>query len=183
MRLLPALTPLLAAAVLAAPAPTAPGFDVAGSVALSGEEELEVSVDLTNRGNAPAGDVAVLGELAGHYDEAQVAAGIAPGRTGTARLRFPRQVPRPGVYALVLRLDYAPQTPAAGGPAALSQRAFLLLSLGASAPPAVRLSAPAVVLADRVPLPVALESADGAAHRVRLTQTHLTRDRLSCSRL
>jgi len=137
-------------------------------VSLSGEDELEVRVDLTNRGAGDAAAVSVLGELAGHYDEARIAAGVRAGATGAARLLFPRDVPRAGVYPVVLRLDYAPRTAVAGGPAALSQRAFLLVTLGANAPPAVRLSAPETTLVDRSLLPVTIESADGGAHRVRL---------------
>jgi hypothetical protein len=68
----------------------------------------------------------------------------------------------------VLLIDYTPRTPVAGASAAMSQRAFLLLSLGAAPPPAVRLSAPELALRDRALLPVTLQSADGAAHRVRL---------------
>jgi len=142
---------------------------VSGAVSLSGEDVLEVRVDLTNRG-AAAGPVSVQGELAGSYDEAKIAEGIDAGATASARLHFPRQVPRPGVHPVVLLLDYAPRASGmgSGAPAALSQRAFLLLSLGAAPPPAVRVSAPEVSLRDRALLPVRLESADGAAHRVRL---------------
>jgi len=144
-----------------------PALDVSGAVSLAGDDRLEVRVDLTNRGGA-AGPVSVMGELAGNYDEAKVAGGIDAGATASAVLHFPRQVPRPGVHPLVLLLDYGPRAAAPGAPAALSQRAFLLLSLGAAAPPAVRLSAPEVSLKDRALLPVSLQSADAAAHRVRL---------------
>ncbi len=147
--------------------PVVPSLEVSGSVSLAGEDALEVRVDLTNRG-AASGPVSVTGELAGHYDEARVTSGIGSGQTESARLKFPRQIPRPGVHPLVLLLDYSPRTPAPGAPAALSQRAFLLLTLGAAPPPAVRVSAPALTLRDRGLLPVTLESADGASHRVRL---------------
>lgn len=157
---------LLAAS--AAPGPAAPTFEVSGAVALTADDELEVRVDLTNRGAVGAGAVTVLGELAGHYDEAKVAAGIGPGATGAARLVFPHEVPRPGVYPVVLLLDYAPNTADGRATAALSQRAFLLLTLGAAAAVPVRISAPEVTLRDRALLPVTLESADGRAHRVRV---------------
>jgi hypothetical protein len=165
------LTPLFFALFAAAPAPppaAGPTFEVAGSVSLTGDDELEVRVDLTNRGGTATGPVAVTGELAGHYDEAKLAAGVRPGETLPARLVFPREVPRPGVYPMVLLLDYSPRGPAGGTPAAVSQRAFLLLTLGAAAPSAVRISAPEVRLRDRALLPVTLESADGQAHRVRM---------------
>jgi hypothetical protein len=126
-----------------------------------------VRVDLTNRGGAAA-SVTVQGELAGQYDEARLPDGVGAGATAAARLVFPRAVPRPGVYPVVLLLDYAPAA-AAGVPAAgQSQRAYLLLTLGATAVAPVRISAPEVVLRDRVLLPVVLESADGRAHRIRL---------------
>jgi hypothetical protein len=162
------LTPLALAVLLAAAPPSAaPTFDVAGSVSLTEDEQLAVTVDLTNGGGAASGPVTVLGELAGRYDEARIPGGVGPGETASARLLFPHDVPRPGVHPLALLLDYAPRT-AAGGPAALSQRAFLLLNLGAAPPPPVRLSAPEVTVEDRTLLPVTVESADGAAHRVRV---------------
>jgi hypothetical protein len=171
------VTPLLFALLAAAATPTpaasvpasvGPTFDVGGAVALTEEGELEVRVDLTNRGDAASGAVSVLGELAGHYEEARVPAGVAPGATAAARLVFPREVPRPGVYPVVLLLDYAPAAAAGVTPTARSQRAFLLLTLGATAAPPVRILAPEVTLRDRVLLPVVLESADGRAHRIRL---------------
>jgi hypothetical protein len=122
-----------------------------------------VRVDLTNRGGA-AGSLAVQGELAGHYDEAKLPAGVAAGTTAAVRLVFPREVPKPGVYPVVLLLDYGP----AGATATQSQRAYLLLTLGATAAAPVRIAAPELRLRDRVLLPVALESADGRAHRIRL---------------
>jgi hypothetical protein len=108
--------------------------------------------------------VTVQGELAGHYDEARVPAGVAAGTTAAVRLIFPHDVPKPGVYPVVLLLEYGP----AGTTATQSQRAYLLLTLGATAPAPVRLTAPEIRLRDRVLLPVALESADGRAHRIRL---------------
>ena len=93
---------------------------------------------------------------------------MEPGQTVSAPLVFPREVPRPGVYPVVLLLDYAPRAAEGATPTAVSQRAFLLLTLGATAAAPVRLSAPEVTLRDRAPLAVSLESADGRAHRVRL---------------
>ncbi len=136
-------------------------------MSLSEEGELEVRVDLTNRGGA-SGALTVQGELAGHYDEARLAEGVAAGATAAVPLVFPREVPKPGVYAVVLLLDYAAAAPAGVPTASLSQRAYLLLTLGATAAAPVRLSAPEVTLRDRALLPVALQSADGKAHRIRL---------------
>ncbi len=110
----------------------------------------------------------VQGELNGHYDEARLPEGIGSGATAAARLVFPPEVPRPGVYPVVLLLDYTPAAPAGVATVGQSQRAYLLLTLGATAAPPVRLSAPEVKLQDRALLPVALESADGRAHRIRL---------------
>ena len=169
------LTPLLlllaasaAAAPTPAPAPAGPTFEVGGNVSLDEDGDLAVRVDLTNRGALATGPVTVSGELAGRYEEAKVEAGVEPGKTVAAALVFPREVPRPGVYPVVLLLDYAPRAAAGATPSAVSQRAFLLLTLGATAAAPVRLSAPEVTLRDRAPLAVSLESADGRAHRIRL---------------
>jgi hypothetical protein len=169
------VTPLVlffAAAAAAAPpsepVPAEPTFEVGGNVALNEDGDLAVRVDLTNRGAAATGPVKVSGELAGHYEEATVEPGVEPGQKVAASLVFPSEVPRPGVYPVVLLLDYAPRVVASAAPPALSQRAFLLLTLGATAAEAVRLSAPEVTLRDRTAVPVALESADGRAHHVRL---------------
>jgi hypothetical protein len=126
-----------------------------------------VRVDLINRGGA-AGSVTVQGELAGNYDEARLPAGVVAGATASVRLVFPNQVPKPGVYPVVLLLDYGPTAAPGAAAAAQSQRAYLLLTLGATAPAPVRITAPEVRLRDRALLPVVLESADGRAHRIRL---------------
>jgi len=164
-----ALALLLAAAAPAASVPPAPApaFDVGGNVALNEDGELEVRVDLTNRGGA-AGSVTVQGELAGHYDEARLPDGVAAGATASAPLVFPNQVPKPGVYPVVLLLDYGPTAAPGAAAPTQSQRAYLLLTLGATAPAPVRISAPEITLRDRALLPVVLESADGRAHRIRL---------------
>jgi hypothetical protein len=155
------------AASASAPPSAAPLFDIGGGVALTEDGQLQVRVDITNRGG-PAATVTVQGELAGHYDETRLPAGVGSGATAAARLLFPQEVPRPGVYPVVLLLDYTPAAPAGVATVAQSQRAYLLLTLGATAAAAVRVSAPEVRLRDRALLPVVLESADGRAHRVRL---------------
>jgi hypothetical protein len=157
-----------AAAPTVAPAAAGPTFDVGGNVSLNPDGDLSVRVDLTNRGGAATGPVKVSGELAGHYEEATVEPGVAPGQKASVGLVFPPEVPRPGVYPVVLLLDYAPRLDGGAAAVPLSQRAFLLLTLGATAAEPVRLSMPEVTLRDRSALPVGLESADGRAHRVRL---------------
>ena len=147
--------------------PFEPALDVGGAVSGT-DEEIEVRVDLTNRGAVATGAVTIGGELAGHDDEATVAAGVAPGQTASARLTFPRQLPRPGVHAVVLLLEYAARAAGGGSSPPLSQRAFLLLTLGADAAVPVRIAAPDVVLGDRALWPVTFESADGRAHRMRV---------------
>jgi hypothetical protein len=150
--------------LLAGPATAAEvRLEVSGDVKAT-EEALDVRVDLDNRGDAHAAAVTVQGELLGAHDEARVEAGIAPGGKAAVSLHFPVEVTRAGVHAVALRLDYQPQP----GPASVSQRAYLLLSLGANPPPAVRVSAPEMRLRDRDLLRLRLESADGAEHRVRL---------------
>jgi hypothetical protein len=164
----PAAAPHTPAPSPAAPRAATPTFDVGGAVSLTEDGELEVRVDVTNRGGVASGPVTVTGELAGRYEEGKVPEGVAPDATASAPLVFPREVPRPGVYAVALLLDFAARAPAGTASTALSQRAFLLLTLGATAPPPVRISAEAVTLRHRALLPVRLESADGRAHRVRL---------------
>ncbi len=139
-------------------------LEVAGSTELSGDT-LDVRVDLTNRGSSAAVPVAVEGELFGSHDQAKLEQGIAAGATRSVLLRFPLAEPKPGLHALLLLLDYG----APGTADAASQRAYLLLSLGAAAREAVKVDVPeaAVTFIDHVK--VALASADGAAHRVAVT--------------
>lgn len=145
-------------------------LEVSGSAEAVGNR-LEVRVDLTNRGDAGAvAPVTVEGELFGRRDVARLERDLPPGGTSSVRLHYPLDVPRPGVHPLTLLLDYAPAgSTAAGGVAArLSQRAFLLLALGGSAEPAVRLSVPEARVETHGAVSVGIESADGAPHRVRL---------------
>lgn len=127
---------------------------------------LVVRVDLANRGASEALAVRVEGELFGRRAEATLPGALAAGATGAVELAFPREVPRPGVHALALHLRYVPQD--APGGAQASQRAYLLLALGANPAPAVRLTVPDTRLSRHAAVPVRLETADGAAHRVRL---------------
>ena len=141
-------------------------LDVAGD-ARAEAQRLSVSVALTNRGESSARTVDVEGELLGRRDEAHLTDGVAAGATRAVMLRFPLDVPRPGVHALALHLRYL-STAEPEGAEPSSQRAYLLLALGASPPASVRMSVePARVVYEGVAR-VRIESADGAAHRVRL---------------
>jgi hypothetical protein len=157
---------LLAGAGLAASAARAEvRLEVGGSV----EERagrLEVVLSVKNVGDTPAGPVDVEGELLGHYDEARMDPGPAPGGQTDVLLRYPLlEAPRPGVHPLALHLRYTPAVPNA---AAVNQRAYLLLALGANSEPAVRLFLSPARFETRGRLMVGLESADGQPHRVRL---------------
>jgi hypothetical protein len=166
----PLLRALLLLAASLAPASAGAGarFEVAGS-ANATEEALLVTVELKNVGDRPASPLTVRAELLGERREARIDPGAATGETRIAKLSFPLEVPRPGVHALTLLLEFPDiGTGAPGSEPAASQRAFLLLALGENAPPAVKVEAPEAHLETAGRLPVALESADGRAHRVRL---------------
>jgi hypothetical protein len=125
---------------------------------------LEVRVDVTNRGGAPATTLDIRAELGGQAEVKTIAAGVPPG--GTRSAMFPFAPPaRAGVHVLGLRLDYAGTGTPEGG---TSQRAFLLLSIGANPPPAVRVSAGETTLETTGTVRVRVESADGRAHRARV---------------
>jgi hypothetical protein len=140
-------------------------LEVAGEVRLA-EGALVVRVDLANRGLLGARGVEVEGELFGERRQAVLPGVLAAGATRPVELAFPGGAPRPGVHALALHLRYVPGDAAGAAPA--SQRAYLLLALGANPPAPVRLSLPDATLTRYAVVPVRLESADGAAHRVKL---------------
>jgi hypothetical protein len=144
-------------------------LDVSGSV-VSVAPRLEVRVVVTNRGDEPAVPLEIAGELLGERVEARLASGVAPGGEGAVLLSFSPASPRPGTHALTLLLEHPLEgTPdGAGNPPMASQRAWLLVALGASPPPPVSLSADPLRLDVRGELAVRLESADGEPHRVRL---------------
>lgn len=159
--------PLLVLA--AAPARAGAVLDVSGAV-VSVTPRLEVRVVVTNRGDREAAPLEVEGELLGEVRSARLAGGVAPGGEGAVLLDFSPSIARPGTHALVLLLEHPVEgTPdGAGNPPMASQRAWLLLALGASPPPPVRLAADPLRLDVRGDLAVRLESADGEAHRVRV---------------
>jgi hypothetical protein len=129
---------------------------------------LEVTVDLRNQGDQKASPVILQAELVAERREARLGDGVAPGASERVVLRFPLDVPRPGLHALPLLIEWPVGTPSVDGtmPATASQRAFLLLTLGATAEPAVRVLPPDFELETSGTLAVGLESADGGAHRV-----------------
>lgn len=162
---------LLALALLAAAA-TARGeavLDVAGSV-VTVAPRLEVRVVVRNRGDRIAAPVEIVGELLGERQDARLADGVAPGAEGAVVLAFTPAGVRPGTHALTLLLEHPVEGPsdAGGNPPVASQRAWLLLALGASPSEAVRLAALPLRLDVEGGLGVRLESADGEPHRVRL---------------
>ena len=165
----PSLALVVALASLAAPARPDAALDVAGAVAAT-SPRLAVRVTLTNRGDRPAGPIDVQGELFGEPQAARLPGTLAPGASGGVTLEFATTAPKPGLHALTLLVEHplegAPD--GAGNPPMASQRAFLLLALGASPGPAVRMRADPLRLDVRGSLVVHLESADGEARRVRL---------------
>jgi hypothetical protein len=154
---------------LALAGPAAAGevrLEVAGDVQeLSGQ--LLARVQLANRGDAAATHVEVEGELLGTRRVAVLADPLPAGAARAVELAFSPDAPRPGVHALALHLRYRPEGALAAAPAA-SQRAYLLIAIGASPPPSVRIAVADARVARYAEVPVQLESADGAAHRVRL---------------
>jgi hypothetical protein len=158
---------LLAAVLLAAPAAADVRLEVSGAV-LSAPPLVEVRVDLTNRGDAPARAVSLEGGLLGRRDRTRLEDDLPPGETRGARLRFAVGSPPPGVHALALHVRYSSDGGPAGPGGESSQRAYLLLALGASPPPAVRIAVADLRLDTSAAVTARLESADGRPHRVRL---------------
>jgi len=141
-------------------------FEVGGAVEAA-DESLDIRVDVTNNGDVAASALEVRGELGDEQDVVPMPDGVPAGTTRSVMFRF-AQVPPAGVHVLGLRLDYTEEATAGRAAISTSQRAFLLLSLGTNPPPAVRVSAAESSIATRGAVPVTLESADGAPHRVRV---------------
>lgn len=150
----------------ALPAAAAVRFEVGGAVEAA-DEALDVRVDLTNGGDLAATSMEVRGEIGDEEDLVPLPAGVPAGAMRSVLFRFAR-VPPPGVHVLGLRLDYTEAAVPGRTPVTTSQRAYLLLSLGANPAPALRLTASEATISTRGAVPVRVESADGAAHRVRL---------------
>ena len=163
---MPFLATVLAFACIALPAAAEVKFEVGGAVE-SADEGLDVRVDVINGGDVAATSVDVRGELGDEVDQVALPNGVPARATRSVLFRFAR-VPRAGVHVLGLRLDYTEAAAPGRTPVTTSQRAYLLLSLGASSAAALRLSAAEASIGTRGTVPVRLESADGAAHRVRV---------------
>jgi hypothetical protein len=144
-------------------------FEVSGTVE-AGESGIAVRVNLKNVGDRGSRSVSVEGEFLGRRQEGTLDQGVPAGESRSLLLRYPPEVPRRGVHPLTLLLDFAEAVPGADSnpPPTESQRAFLLVALGANPPPAVRVDAAEGRLETRSSLAVGLESLDGASHRVRL---------------
>ncbi len=161
-----ALALLLLVVCCAVPAAAEVRFEVGGAVE-SADEALDVRVDVINGGDVAATAVDVRGELGDEVDQVPLPNGVPARATRSVLFRFAR-VPRPGVHVLGLRLDYTEAGAPGRTPVTTSQRAYLLLSLGANPAAALRLSAGEASMSTRGRVPVRLESADGASHRVRV---------------
>jgi hypothetical protein len=166
------LSAVLCASLLVAAAASARAgavLDVSGAV-VSVAPRLEVRVVVTNRGDRQATPLEIEGELLGERRTARLPGGVAPGGEGAVVLDFSPPSARPGTHALALLLEHpvegAPD--GAGNPPVASQRAWLLVALGASPPPPVRLAADPLHLDVKGDLAVRLESADGQPHRILL---------------
>ncbi len=159
----------LAALLSAAPVHADAVLDVSGRVVAT-EPRFEVSVTLTNRGDRRAGPIDVSGELDRRTSEARLAGGLEPGANASVILGFPAPPRRPGLHALTLLLEHPLDAPpdGAGNPPLASQRAWLMLAIGASPAEAVRIEADPLRLDARGELRARLESRDGQAVRVRL---------------
>jgi hypothetical protein len=150
----------------ALPAAAEVRFEVGGAVEAA-DETLDVRVDLVNKGDLAATAVDVRGELGDEEDLVAMPNGVPSGATRSVMFRFER-VPPPGVHVLGLRLDYTEEAAPGRTPVTTSQRAYLLLSLGANPGGALRVTAGEATFGTRGIVPVRVESADGAAHRVRV---------------
>jgi hypothetical protein len=159
----------LALAGLAARSRAEAAIDVSGEL-VRAAPRIAVRVTLTNRGQRAAGPIDVLGELFGELRSGRLASPLAPGASGDVALEFDATPPQPGLHALTLLVEHPLEgtADAAGNPPMASERAWLLLALGASPAPAVRVRADPMALDVRGSLAVRLESADAKPVRVRL---------------
>ena len=147
----------------AAPARAEIRLEVGGALEPSGSG-LRVRLDVTNRGDTAAPRVDVEAEVVGAYAEGVLPAGIVPGGMQSLWLDFAATPARPGVHALALHLRY----PVTGQADPASQRAYLLLALGARSAPAVRVSTLPATLETSGALAIDLESTDGRARPVHV---------------
>ena len=144
-------------------------LDVSGRVAAT-EPRLVVSVTLTNRGEPRLGPIDVVAELDGRRRDGRLPGGLGRNADGFLTLEFASAPQRPGLHALTLLVEHplAGTPDAAGNPPLASERAFLMLAMGASPGEAVRIEAAPLDLDVRGALAVRLESRDGEAVRISL---------------
>jgi len=154
---------------LASPARGQGLLDVSGHVEAT-DPRLEVRVVVTNRGSRATGGLDVSGEWRQQRAAARIAAGLAPGASGSVVLAFEIALAPPGVHALPLLLEHPLDgaLDAGGNPPMASERAWLLVALEQSTSPDVRLVPSPSRIAVRGALEIGLESLDGRAHRVAL---------------
>jgi hypothetical protein len=129
--------------------------------------QLEVRVDVANKGAVDAASLDVRAELGDEADRKGIAGGVPAGASRSARFTFGPPA-RHGVHVLGLRLDYTEAAVEGRGAASVSQSAYLLLSIGATPGEMVRVSAGEASLDLTGGLPVRVESADGKSHRARV---------------
>jgi hypothetical protein len=134
---------------------------------VASDDDVRVRVDVRNVAQHRLGAVRVGGDLIGSHAEASLG-DLEPGQTASGVLTFPYAFEwRPGRHVLPLSIRYAPaDAPPKSSPTDV--RAYLLLLLAAPAEPAVTVEAAEVTLDLRTQVPVALESTDGRARRVRV---------------
>lgn len=161
-----ALAAILLALCAARPAAGEVKFEVGGAVE-SADETLDVRVDVINQGDVAATTLDVRGELGDEIDLVPMPNGVPAHATRSVLFRFAR-VPPAGVHVLGLRLDYTEAAAPGRTAATTSQRAYLLLSLGAPPAAALRIIPGEATIETRGMVPVRLESADGAPHRARV---------------
>ncbi|HET7293825.1 MAG TPA: hypothetical protein VFM88_15480 [Vicinamibacteria bacterium] len=159
---------LLLAALAAPSAGQEPRLEVTGEVVGQTDDALDVRVGLTNRGDADVPSLRAEGELFGHVESRALDQGLARGATSGLPFSFPLRDARPGVHAVSLRLDYEAAATGDRPARSIVQVAYVLVALGESPPPAVRIFAPDARMDSVGRWRVALESDDAAAHRVRL---------------
>jgi hypothetical protein len=144
-------------------------LDIAGVVNGVTDDAIGIRVGLTNRGPEVARKLSVRGSLFGEASEARLEGELGVGGTRELLLSFPTAHGAPGLHAVELMLDYSTGPREAALP--FTQPAWVMIAIGEQVQPSVklRLGPGRVDTAGR--LEVGLESADGAAHRVRLSVT------------
>lgn len=132
------------------------------------DDAVDVRVGLVNRGAVALRALTADGELFGHAETRKLDQGLEAGASSGLLFSFPLDDATPGVHAVTLRLEYQATAAEGQAPQSIVQPAYVLLALGESPPPAVKITAPEGHMDSVGRWRVALESEDGAAHRMRL---------------